>query len=195
VTFSRIYRNNEWGNPESRSGSGSTLEATKNIRAALPELLANLQIACVLDIPCGDFNWQKELDWDGTRYIGADIVPELIEANRAAYPERDFRVLDLARDELPQADLVICRDCLVHLSFEDCFKALENICKSGAKYLLTTTFPLHRNEEDIQTGEGWRPVNLCEEPFPLGDPALMLNEGCVEPFYWDKCAALWRIEN
>lgn len=192
--FTKIYEENQWKNPESRSGSGSTIAATKNLRDALPELLTNLNIKSILDIPCGDFNWMKEVDLSGIDYIGADVVSELIKENVKQFGTncKEFRVLDLLKDQLPKTDLVICRDCLVHLSFEDAFKALEKICSSGAKYLLTTTFPLHQNNKGIETG-WWYPINLNDEPFPMKEPLLLLNEGCQEPFFWDKCVGLWRM--
>lgn len=192
--FTKIYEENQWKNPESRSGSGSTIDATKILRDALPELLTNLNITSILDIPCGDFNWMKEVDLTGIDYVGADVVSELIKENVKQFGTncKEFRTLDLLKDQLPKADLVICRDCLVHLSFEDAFKALEKICSSGAKYLLTTTFPLHQNNEGIETG-WWYPINLNSEPFPMKEPLLLLNEGCQEPYFWDKCVGLWRM--
>lgn len=220
--FALVYAENTWGNAESKSGSGSTLSATVKLRAALPELFERLAIESVLDIPCGDFNWMRHTDLtiDGAntrcgvcddvdriceeceffndessvKYIGADIVPEMIEANRRAYgkPGVSFEVLDLLTDQLPKCDLVICRDCLVHLPYADVMRAMENICKSGAKYVLTTTFPLHGNGP-VELG-GWFPINLQAEPFELIPPMLLVNEGCEEPYYWDKCMGLWRIE-
>ena len=35
----------------------------------------------MLDIPCGDFYWMKEVDLKDIEYIGADIVDELIKKN------------------------------------------------------------------------------------------------------------------
>jgi SAM-dependent methyltransferase len=196
--FTEIFSGQGWGRNESASGSGSSLDATEKLRKALPELLENLGVKSILDIPCGDFHWMRlvpleALDY-GIHYIGADIVPELITQNTEKYgnPDREFRVLDVVSDQLPQADLIICRDCLVHLSPEHAFDALENMCSSGAKYLLTTTFPLHHNIR-IKTGE-WYAINLCAEPFPLPQPLLILNEGCDEPMFCDKSVGLWRIE-
>jgi hypothetical protein len=46
---------------------------------------------------------------------------------------------DLTRDPLPKVDLVLCRDCLVHLSFDDIYESLDNLRRSGSMLLLTTT--------------------------------------------------------
>jgi len=59
--FSQIHRNNLWGEQESVSGNGSSLAATANLRQELPPLLAGLNVTSLLDAPCGDFNWMKEV--------------------------------------------------------------------------------------------------------------------------------------
>lgn len=194
--FARIYRENLWGSDDSRSGSGSDLEQTKWIRRALPQLCRELEIRSMLDIPCGDFHWMKEVDLAGVAYTGGDIVPELVESNRQFAGEgRQFVKLDLLEDELPQADLVFCRDCLVHLSFADIQTALRNICGSGAKWLLTTTFPRAGANEEIATGQ-WRVLNLERAPFCLPAPRRTIVEGCTtgEGRYGDKSLGLWPVE-
>jgi hypothetical protein len=55
--------------------------------------------------------------------------------------------------------LAHCRDCLIHFSFGDIVRAIKNIARSIAAYLLTTAFPDHALNTDINTGE-WQPLNL-----------------------------------
>ena len=133
--FRDIYRINEWGGKGTRSGKGSEIGSTINIRKELPILLKELQIKSMLDIPCGDFNWIKEVDLDFLSYIGADIVPEIIDANNKKYSSkfRKFIKLDITTQNLPQTDLILCRDLFIHLSFKDIFKAIENIKRSFFK--------------------------------------------------------------
>lgn len=144
VLFTLIHDKHLWDEKESVSGPGSTFDATRNIRAALPEIFETYNIKSVLDIPCGDFNWMQHVDLKGIDYTGADIVEELIEKNNRnfASDKRKFLVLDLTRDTLPGSDLVICRDGLVHLTDREISLALRNIKKSGAKYLFTTNLPI-----------------------------------------------------
>jgi hypothetical protein len=80
--FSDIYRFNLWGNPESRSGYGSSLQSTESVRKDLPLILSQFGIRTMLDAGCGDCNWIGRMDLDLERYIGAEIVPALVEANR-----------------------------------------------------------------------------------------------------------------
>ncbi len=108
----------------------------------------------------------KNVDLSGIKYIGGDIVEELVTQNVKEYERksRRFKKLNLINDELPKVDLVFCRDCLVHLSFDEIFRSLGNIFKSDSKYLLTTTFPEKAKNYDIATGQ-WRALNL-ELPLP-----------------------------
>ena len=82
--FEEIYLTNVWGNSESHSGHGSSAAATCFLRAAVSQLLSDLDVNSMVDVPCGDFNWMRLLDPPST-YFGADIVPQLIEANQRKY--------------------------------------------------------------------------------------------------------------
>ena len=130
------------------------------------------------------------------RYIGGDLLPELVAplAERFGDERHEFRVLDLTQDALPPADLLLCRDCLVHLSYTDIRRAFVNVVRSGIPWLLTTTFPDAEPNEDIVTGD-WRALDLEREPFHLPPPARILNEGCTEGggAFADKSLALWSV--
>ncbi|MAE67975.1 MAG: hypothetical protein CMJ18_27290 [Phycisphaeraceae bacterium] len=193
--FTGIYERNLWGSTESDSGTGSELERTRAIAEALPDLLRELRVTSMLDIPCGDFHWMSRVDLDAVRYIGADIVRTLIDENRRFADERrSFVHLDLTCDPLPAADLVFCRDCFVHLCDRDVLRALDNIRRSGATWLLTTTFTRRRRNVDIKTG-GWRTLNLTRPPFDLPPPLRLIDERCTEGGgqFVDKSVGLWKV--
>jgi 2-polyprenyl-3-methyl-5-hydroxy-6-metoxy-1,4-benzoquinol methylase len=167
--FTKIAGDGGWGNSESLSGPGSTVADTHEVRSKICLLLKELKVRTLLDIPCGDFNWIDEIDFGQVEYIGADIVDDLIARNRKCFTnsgqyQRTFSVLDITEDELPKVDLILCRDCLVHFSKSNINRAIKNMIKSNAKYLLTTTYPLVKKNIDIVTGE-WRPLNLQLPPF------------------------------
>src|ERR1700760_3479215 len=112
---------------------------------------------------------------------------------------RTFLNLDMTRHDLPQVDLIFSRDCLVHFSYEDIFRALQHFQKSRSRYLLTTTFPKLQANTQIATG-GWRPLNLQIHPFNFPPPLQIINEKCTEHGnrYADKSLGLWdlsKIEN
>ena len=153
------------------SGVGSSRAATKKIRLDLPELLKSFNVKTLLDLPCGDYHWMQHVDLHGIEYTGADIQEERITDNKQKYPGIHFEVLDITTSSLPKNDVVLVRDCLVHLDNKSIWKAIKNLKKSGSTYLLTTNFPLiiHSTlNKNIKTG-GWRPLNFRLKPFNFPD--------------------------
>lgn len=181
---------------ESISGPGCSLEATKEIRRGLPLLFSSLNINSMLDAKCGDYNWMKHSDFKLEQYIGVDVFQSVIEQNNEHFAgyNKKFIVADITQDFLPQCDLILCRDCLVHFSFEDIFSAFRNFYLSGAKFLLTTTFPKIKNNPDIKTGN-WRALNLQLPPFNFPEPIKLINEHCIEGNgkFADKSLGLWKF--
>jgi len=201
--FQRIFEENAWGNSESVSGEGSNLARTAVVRAKLPGLLARYGVRSLLDAPCGDFYWMKEVDLRGVDYdidyIGVDIVPEIIARDVELYagPHRRFLPGDLVDGTLPAADLILCRDCLVHLPYAETRRALETFRRSGATWLLTTTFTGPRENRDIALGD-WRAINLERPPYNFPRPIDVINEESDEVdeelgAFPDKSLGLWRL--
>ena len=167
AAFTEIFRTNAWQSPESVSGPGSTRARGADFRRELVALIEAYGIGSMLDAPCGDFNWMRDVlagrDLD---YVGIDIVEPLVAANvaRDGSANRRFLCLDMTRDDLPPADLILCRDGLGHLSFADARAAIRNFRRSGSRYLLATTFVGPPRNDDAASG-GWRPLNLQAPPF------------------------------
>ena len=92
--------------------------------------------------------------------------------------------------------MILCRDCLVHLSYDDIFRALRNIKASGSTYLLATTFVSRVTNFDCKTGS-WRVLNLEKPPFLFPSPLRLVTENCTENggIYADKSLALWRLND
>ena len=194
--FERIFRENAWGSAESVSGPGSTRERGSMLVPDLVNLLTELGTRTLLDAPCGDFNWASAIASAVDMYIGVDIVEELVTRNVRQHGSagRTFLTCDLTRDPLPKADLILSRDCLVHFSYADIQAALRNFRRSGAEYLLTTTFVNRTANRNIRTGS-WRVLNLQAPPFDFPLPLAVVDERCThsEGIYSDKCLALWRL--
>jgi hypothetical protein len=176
--FTRHYKSNKWGNSESVSGSGSTIVKTENIRKEIPNVIRTFGVKRLFDGPCGDFNWFRLIQRDsGVEYVGGDIVAPLIQKNQTNFGDEVTRFIeiDIISDELPEADLWICRDCFIHLSNEDILSTLENFVRSKVQYLLTTTYPDCNVNLNIPTG-ATRPLNLQLAPFGIGEPLLSIDE-------------------
>ena len=167
--FNLIYSTNYWFDNESRSGTGSSLKSTENIRFHLPKIFQKFNIKKLFDAPCGDFNWifhvLKSVEID---YLGSDIVKDLIVSNKKYENDKiKFSKLDIRVDKLPASDLMICRDCLFHFSYEDIFLFLNNFLSSDIKYILLTSNlnTEHKFEnKDIITGD-FREIDLFSKPF------------------------------
>ncbi len=197
-TFNHITKMNLWGSDESVSGVGSTDIETKNLKLKLIQLIHDFKINTILDAPCGDFNWLSSVDLPVEQYIGVDIVSKHIECLKNQYinSKYQFMIADICVDALPKTDLIICRDCFVHFSFQDIYKAMRNFKKSGATYLLTTIFTNGSENSDIVTGD-WRTLNLELSPFNFSKPVTVITEGCLQNdgLYQDKSLALWKLED
>ena len=197
ATFVHIYKNNLWGNDESVSGPGSTYAYTENLRRMLPVLMQQFSIKSIFDAPCGDLNWMKYLLNDANvDYVGGDIVLPLVESHRANFARENIRFvhIDLTKDMFPQTDLMICRDCLFHLSYRETLLVMQNFVDSKIKYLLTTT---HRKSNrfqnaDILTG-GVRQIDLFAEPYNFPKDVLFRIEDWMPP-YQEREMCLWSRE-
>lgn len=190
--FKAYYQDTGWNCLESKSGPGSTLEATRMIRAALPGIFQRHGIKSMTDIPCGDFHWMQQVNLDGIDYLGLDIVEQLIADNNRRYGASHIRfdIWDVMKNPPPAADLIICRDCLFHYTTPLASKGLRNLIAAGARYLLTSTFPpITVNRELFATG-WFRPINLQLPPFNLPPPLELIME---EPDR-GKALGLWRVE-
>ena len=193
--FERISEKGQWGSAEETiSGSGSTLANTENLRSLLPKLIAEIGAKSILDVPCGDFHWMRHVLPECPAvesYIGMDIVPGIIQrnSNRFKDPRILFSLGDLISGPLPNVDLVINRDSLIHFSFRDIDRTIANLARSGSTYLMTTTHEDVSENGDIVTGR-WRPINLMMAPFFFPYPTRLIDENEK-----GKSLALWRIED
>ncbi|HEX6452655.1 MAG TPA: class I SAM-dependent methyltransferase [Trebonia sp.] len=192
--FTRFYQTNQWGSGETRSGPGSERARTRQVVRDLNRLIRDFGIRSMLDAPCGDFNWMRDVSLEAVDYLGCDIVEDMIAANSAKYGgwARTFKKLDITVDPMPQVDLILCRDTLVHFSYKRAFATLSNFRASGSKYFLTTTF--RETEENVDIGTGWwRPINLQYPPFSFPEPKEVLLDHS-DDHYDDKVLALWDLQ-
>jgi hypothetical protein len=190
--FTAIYKHHLWGEVETVSGDGSTLEFSASFRETLPQLLAELGAASLLDAGCGDFNWMKTVNLNGIQYVGVDVVEPLIIRNIELYTSesRIFLIGDITKDRLVKADVALCRHCLIHLSNRQVCLALRNLKTIGAKYLLATTFPVVKDNADIWPGS-FRPINLEIPPFNLPKPLRIFHDSRGTDR--NSVLALWRF--
>lgn len=172
-TFTQIYENKDWGvnEDEGLSGSGASVNTTVEYRAILQNFLKNNQIHSVVDVGCGDWVWSRTVDWSGVSYIGFDVVKSVIESNQKKYANENIQFVhaDILKTDLPQADLLLCKDVLQHLTIEDILSILSQFSKF--KYCIIQNDiafehgdPNHNKQ--IERGKG-RTLDLTKPPFNL----------------------------
>jgi hypothetical protein len=182
--FTAIWEKNYWGNKESVSGDGSTLEYTANLRKELPILFNKFSIKSIFDAPCGDLTWMQEiLKNNDIKYCGGDIVKGIIEKNKTlSIQNTSFIIFDLTTQDFPEADLWLCRDLLFHLSNHDILKVLKQFEKSNIPFFLTTTHinSHHFKNQDILTGY-FRFIDIFQEPFNFSQSPLYRFDDFIAP--------------
>ena len=170
-TFNRIYAEGMWGRDASGkgiSGTGSTLEITREYRAYLEEFMKKHDIRSVVDAGCGDWTFSSAVDWGDVSYLGVDIASDVIAAVRKKHEKGNikFQVGDIT-DELPDADLLISKDVLQHLSNSLVHKFFRNNLKKGKYKWAILTNDRGKENGDIASG-GYRAIDLAAPPFEVG---------------------------
>lgn len=200
--FNYIFKKNIWGSYESISGPGSEIQNTIVIRQQIPNLIKKYNIKTILDIPCGDFHWFKEMDIK-IDYLGADIVDTIINENNSKYSSDyiSFKKLDITSEAINgKFDLIIIRDLFIHFSNDDIFKSLQNIKESQSKYILTTNYNDSDINKNIVTGS-FREINLMIDPFNFPAPIFEIDDAgqILRPnsniLYQNKYLSLWNIKD
>lgn len=187
--FTEVFEKKLWDDNESVSGPGSNRNS-KFVEVSLEALqytVGHYTIHTMSDIPCGDMNWMPLFLDENTQldYTGYDIVDALIEQNARNYPKYKFRQMDVTKEIPPKADLIFCKELLLHLRYEDICNALNSMKRSGSMYLLLfNSFGAANILElpDLQPGTA-RMIDVCAAPFRYPAP-IWRNQYC----------GLWELE-
>src|SRR5688572_6609051 len=179
--FNRIYAEGVWGRDvagKGTSGSGSTLEITREYRAYLHDFIKQHRVTSVVDAGSGDWGFSSAIDWGGVSYLGVDVSSDVIEAVRRKHERGNvrFRVGDIT-EELPGADLLISKDVLQHLPNALVHKFIRNNLKNGKyKWALLTNDRGSGNPDTVPGG--YRAIDLAAPPFDVrGLVDLPINFG------------------
>jgi SAM-dependent methyltransferase len=138
--FTDVYTNNVWGGARGEycSGGGSSEGHGESYSVAVRRFIEARKVSIVVDLGCGDFQVGKRLQIAGVRYIGVDIVEELIKRNNDLFgtEHTTFLCRDVVVDELPDGDLCLVRQVLQHLSNGEIIAVLAKLAKY--QYALVT---------------------------------------------------------
>jgi SAM-dependent methyltransferase len=168
--FGEVYRDEVWGGG---SGRGSTPENTVAYRGLVEGFLREHHIRSVVDIGCGDWAFAHLTDWGSVDYLGLDTVPSVIAANARRYgPRFRFGALDVSRESLPSADLVIIKDVFQHWPNDEIRRFIPRLSIYRFALITNDAFPGRDLNTDIAM-TGYRPIDLRMSPFHLGAKELL----------------------
>lgn len=177
---------------QSRSGPGSSLKATSAIRKNLNTFFSQYKIKSLVDAPCGDGNWIFKIENLPTKYLGFDIDPCNIERNRKQYKSKKFICADVLVEKLPEVDVILSRDLMIHLPNQLVAKLLLNLIKSKPKYLILSNYRNCKKNIDLLVCGMYRPINLMRAPFFLETPLMEFQESCDKKL--GRNLSVWKLE-
>lgn len=176
---------------------------TKKYITLLKNFLGD-KINSILEIQCGDaYDIENciALQDNKLKYIGIDVVDEIITENRKFFKDdknKLFITMDAINESIPQCDLVICGSVMEYLPIDYIWTLLENIKNSKAKYialdyytsqinnlLINENIEIKLNSEKIVK----RAINLTQSPFYFPLPQFLIPTDNI-----NQLIALYKIE-
>lgn len=178
--FDKIYEYSYWGKG---SGGGSSPEATQPYKVFLEDFIRQHEIKSVVDLGCGDWQFSQFLDFGDATYIGIDASKRVIAHNQQSFSRPGVSFANLPKDcnDIPSADLLVCKDVLMHLSTKE-VQDIVSILPNFKYALITNDVPclsafgeiilrLRRPfwpvvNREIKTGD-YRTLDPTQRPFNL----------------------------
>ena len=127
------------------SGLGSMTKRTKPFMDFLAGWLVSHRVQSLVEASCGHWptGWQRDMAWPRLDYVGVDLLPSMVEDNLALLtrsPSRfglrltEFRQADMLEDPLPEADLLLSKDTLIHFPNADIGRLLRRLTACPARF-------------------------------------------------------------
>jgi 2-polyprenyl-3-methyl-5-hydroxy-6-metoxy-1,4-benzoquinol methylase len=194
--FTTIYKSKHWVQNSSllpkefisASGHGSNINSKQHngLTFNFLELIKNYKINSILDMPCGDFLWIKNIIQNNkVDYLGVDIVDELIDNKKKLYQNENinFEISDIVDFKTSKKfDLVLIRDLFIHIKNIDITKILYNLKLMNIKYVALNSYMNEKNI-DVIIGQH-RKINLLIEPFNLKEPIYKFRDYEDDKFFY-----------
>lgn len=187
--FEDIYKNRRWGKIGPASGEGSHLIAAMPFTQFLAGFLAGKSdISRILDLGCGDLKQWPRGFFKKYKYIGIDLVASSAEEelNNFECTEKSFISGNIIEIELPQADLAIIKDVLIHLPYEDFAKILPRLASVPYIILVTDTQSVGWRVSLGKVKRALKAKELSSNPFRRLAYARKILEGDIKPghYHW-----------
>jgi SAM-dependent methyltransferase len=198
--FSDIYLQNKWGRGDGEffSGTGSLPNMTDGYTAFVNKFVKDNGVTSIVDLGCGDFQVGQKIATEGHKYIGCDVVPELVEYNSRKFGNENvsFRLCNIVDDPLPNADLCLIRQVLQHLSNSDIKAVISKL--NQYRFILITDaqmWGVPSENIDIETFSGTRNdfghgLFLESPPFDLEVKTVMESKATHKDGYYHRTVLL-----
>jgi len=179
-------------------------EMTAALHVIIGQLKRHLGIDRVrlLDVPCGDLRWMSRFlqTRSDVVYTGADIVREIVDHHRAAFPAWKFLHLDVVSQpiDLADYDLIMTRMMMQHLTHADVARVLHQFSNATLPprrrpvFLLATSFynTADNRRMNVEDSARFTLLNLAIEPFRLEPPLCLFRDGPPISVHF---MGLWRL--
>ena len=168
---------------ESLCGSGSWKKQATDAREFIQEKIIEHKYETILDLGCGDWNWMEDIDFQGANYLGIDADAEMIYDNSVKYSFNgiSFRYGDIFSIDIPEVDLVICRDVLFHVRSELAVSLINKLKQRTRLHFISTSFNQEKMNQEPRAYNkiedwGFYRINLLVDPFNLKDNLIETRE-------------------
>lgn len=160
--FTDIYQRKVWGDG---SGGGSGEQALPYCQF-ITNYMINSGVYTVLDIGCGDLRVARNIDFGFAAYIGVEASTQFRDVSQTPMRGVILDGFDVLTEDLPAADLVLCKEVLQHLSNEQVQTLLDRTAHYKRRLFTNSVFSMEgkTQNDDIETGD-FRPVDLTLPPF------------------------------
>jgi len=170
--FDRIYREQIWSGKDDGiplSGPGSQVESSLPVIDFINHAVEQEKISSVLDLGCGDLTYISTVDHitsGKVSYTGTDISDFILRENSKKYPWFNGVSMDITEPRKFEADLIIIKDLLFHLTNEQIESLFENLTNSRFRFCLVTTMKNISNRgRTLDPRHNYADVNIRVAPF------------------------------
>tara|TARA_R110000823_G_scaffold243818_1_gene367990 strand:+ start:9876 stop:12020 length:2145 start_codon:yes stop_codon:yes gene_type:complete len=117
--------------PELGSGVGSRGEVLHYKQNLIKYLTYNFKSKEIIDVGCGDLELMKDFQFEN--YIGLDVSTESLKISKKKRPDWKFENKRIVSSDVPEADLIMCFDVLIHQSKKEDFHEMVKSMVEKAK--------------------------------------------------------------
>jgi 2-polyprenyl-3-methyl-5-hydroxy-6-metoxy-1,4-benzoquinol methylase len=174
--FTRIYEKGIWGKKNGKGTSGSGSHDGPDAKFYVKLLMATIQthnIKTVCDVGCGEWEFSRNIDWNGLDYTGIDCVKSVVDFNdRYSQDNICFKQQDVYENPVEKYDLVILKDVIQHWEDHQIKTILPRLLQTNKFLLLVNGYIFGRTPErnnwtqrSLDPTYHYHPVDIKKKPL------------------------------